>query len=221
MNIKITFTFLLLLISGTVNAKTVYVTDNMTFNVKAGDDNTSAMLTTITSGTPLTLLSRKRNADYAKVRLANGQIGFILNSYLSPQPASKWYLEQANQELIKLRQENSQIHLELATIKKHGASAITEALTQERDKLAGELNQLRVISANAVEVKKQRDALQEDFIKVNKEFEQLKLEKTTLETNANQDWFMYGGLLSLFGVLLGYILPKLSWRRKAHNWDTF
>jgi SH3 domain protein len=207
--------------STVANAKTVYVTDNMTFNIKADDDANSAVLTTVTSGTPLTLLSKKRSSEYAKVRLANGQTGFILNSYINPQPANKWYLEQATQELAKLRQEHSKTELELATIKKRGATVITETLTKERDKLAQELKQLQIISGDAVAVKKQRDTLQEDFIRVNKEFEQLKLEKKALETNANQDWFMYGGLLSLFGVLLGYILPKLSWRKKSHQWDTF
>lgn len=221
MNTKITLAFLLFIISGLVNAKTVYVTDNMTFNIKTDDDNNSPVLATVTSGTPLTLLSKKRSSEYAKVRLATGQTGFILDSYLNPQPASKWYLEQANEELAKVRKENAHISAELATIKKRGTNAITEALTQERDKLASELNQLRVVSADAVEVKKQRDILQEDFIRLNQELEQIKLEKKTLETNANQDWFMYGGLLSLLGVLLGYILPKLSWRRKHQGWDTF
>ncbi len=221
MNIKTTSIFLLLMLSGLANAKTVYVTDNMSFNVKVEDDNASAVLTTVTSGTPLTLLSKKRSSEYAKVRLATGQTGFILNSYLIPQPANKWYLEKVTAELEDLKQEHSKTEQELATIKKRGATAITEALTKERDKLAAELNQLRLVSADAVEVKKQRDILQEDFIRVNKEFEQIKLEKKTLETNANQNWFMYGGLLSLFGVLLGYILPKLSWRKKSHNWDTF
>jgi SH3 domain protein len=220
-NTKITLAFLLFIISGLVNAKTVYVTDNMTFNIKTDDDNNSPVLATVTSGTPLTLLSKKRSSEYAKVRLATGQTGFILDSYLNPQPASKWYLEQANEELAKVRKENAHISAELATIKKRGTNAITEALTQERDKLASELNQLRVVSADAVEVKKQRDILQEDFIRLNQELEQIKLEKKTLETNANQDWFMYGGLLSLLGVLLGYILPKLSWRRKHQGWDTF
>jgi SH3 domain protein len=209
------------MISVVANAKTVYVTDNMSFNIKADNHEDSAILTTVTSGTPLTLISSKRKFNHAEVRLADGQTGFILNSYLSPQPSSKWYLDQANQELAKLKQENSKISAELATLKKRGANAITEALTLERDKLATELNQLRVISANAVEVKKQHDILQEEVIRANEELEQLKLEKKTLETNANQDWFIYGGLLSLLGVLLGFILPKLSWRQKGHNWDTF
>lgn len=222
MNIlKITVIVLLLIFSGYVNAKTVYVTDNMTFNIKVEDNNTSAVLTTVTSGTTLTLLSKKRSSNYAKVRLSTGQVGFILDSYINPQPASKWYLEQANLELTKLKQENNRISLELNTIKKRGISVITENLTRERNKLANDLNQLRLISTDAVEVKKQRDTLQEDFIRVNKEFEQLKLENKTLETNASQDWFLRGGLLALFGVLLGYILPKLSWRKKSHNWDTF
>jgi SH3 domain protein len=215
------FFFLLLTVSTIVHAKTVYVTDNLTFNVKVDDDNASAILTTVTSGTPLTLLSKKRSSDYAKVRLANGQMGFILNSYLITEPASRWYLERANQELVKLKQENLQIQTELTAIKKGGATVITEALIKERNKLATELNELKQTASEAVQVKKQRDTLQEDFIRVNKELEQIKLEKHTLETNANQDWFMYGGLLSLFGVLLGYILPKLSWRRKSHGWDSF
>jgi SH3 domain protein len=130
-------------------------------------------------------------------------------------------LEKANQELARLKQENSQIQGELSTLKKEGSNAITQSLTKERDKLAIQLNELRSISVDAVEVKKQRDALQENFIKLSKELEQIKLEKRTLETNANQDWFMYGGLVALAGVLLGYILPKLSWRRKNNNWDSF
>lgn len=221
MNIKLTLIFLLLMISSLADAKTVYVTDTMTFNVKVDDDDTNAILTTVTSGTPLTLLSKKRSSEYAKVRLATGQTGFILNSYLIPQPANKWYLEKVTAELEKLKLEHIKTEQELATIKKRGATAVTEALTEERDKLAAELTQLRLITADAVEVKRDRDTLRENFIRVNKELEQVKLENKTSETKTNQDWFMYGGLLSLFGVLLGYILPKLSWRRKSHNWDTF
>ncbi len=221
MKINLAVVVLLGLISGFAQAKTVYVTDNMTFNIKVEDKDDSAILGTVTSGNAVVLLSKRKNSEYAKIRLANGDIGYILNSYLNTEPASKFYLEKANQEVAKLRQENTQLQSELAAIKKAGSNAITEALTKERDKLVIQLNELRAISADAVDVKKQRDALQENSIKLTKELEQTKLEKHTLETNANQDWFMYGGLLALTGVLLGYILPKLGWRRKNNNWNTF
>jgi SH3 domain protein len=219
--INIALVVLLGLVSGFAQAKTVYVTDNMTFNIKVEDKDDSAILGTVTSGNALVLLSKRKNSEYAKVRLANGDIGYILNSYLNSEPINKFFLEKANQELARLKQENSQIQGELTTLKKEGSNAITQSLTKERDKLAIQLNELRSISVDAVEVKKQRDALQENFIKLSKELEQIKLEKRTLETNANQDWFMYGGLVALAGVLLGYILPKLSWRRKNNNWDSF
>jgi SH3 domain protein len=220
--VKSQLTFaLLLLMSGAVSAKTVYVTDNVTFNIKVDDKDDSTLLGTVTSGTPLTLLSKRKASEYAKVRLANGDVGYILNSYLNTEPSNKYFLEKANQDVAKLKQENTQLQTELASIKKAGSNAITESLTKERNKLAAQLNELRLVSADAIGVKKERDFLQENFIKLSKELEQTKLEKQTLETSANQDWFMYGGLLALFGVLLGYILPKLSWRRRNNNWDTF
>ncbi len=218
---KLLLTCVLLLINSAIYAKTVYVTDNMTFNIKAKDEDDSPILGTVTSGTALSLLSKSKRSEYAKVQLANGDIGYILKSYINYEPINKYYLEKATQELALVKQENSQLQAELAALKKAGANALTESLTKQRDKLTLQLEELRVISADAVEVKKQRDALQENFIKQNKELEQLKLEKRTLETSANQDWFMYGGLLALSGVLLGYILPKLGWRRKNNNWDSF
>jgi SH3 domain protein len=216
----ITLSFLLIAFSGLTEAKTVYATDTLSFDVKAEGDSNSKTLTTINSGTAVTLISKKAGSGYAKIRLANGETGYILNTYLNTQPANKFYLDQANQEIAKLKEENNKIAQELAVLKKRGATVITENLTRERDKLANELTQLRSISGDAVEVRQQRDKLQENVVNLTKQLEQVKLEKNTLETNSTQEWFFYGGILALFGVLLGYILPKLSMRSRSHHWDT-
>ncbi len=223
MKTKLTLMLLLLIQSGFSYAKTVYVTDNMSFTLKVDDSLNSPILTTVTSGTPLILISKKRGSDYTKVRLDNGQVGFILSSYLINEPISKFYLAKSNQELEKLKQENAKIQTQLNALRNDNPAytAATASLTKERDRLMNELNSLKQIAANAVETKQQHDTLQQDFVKAKQELDKIKLEKQTLENNANQDWFIYGGLLSLFGVLLGYILPKLSWRRRAHNWDSF
>ncbi len=223
MKTKLFFMLLLLLQTGFSYAKTVYVTDNMSFTLKVDDSINSPILTTVTSGTPLILISKKRGSDYTKVRLENGQEGFILSSYLANDPSHKFYLAKANQELEKIKQDNAKLQSQLNALKNDNPSykAATSALTKERDQLNNELITLRETAAGAIELKQQHDLLEQNFVKATKELEQLKLEKQTLETNANQDWFIYGGLLSLFGVLLGYILPKLSWRRRSHNWDSF
>jgi SH3 domain protein len=69
-------------------------------------------------------------------------------------------------------------------------------------------------------LKNERDQLQERVVNVERDLEQFKLENQSLKDSTKQDWFLYGGLLALFGVILGFVLPKLSWRRKS-SWDSF
>jgi len=45
--------------------------------------------------------------------------------------------------------------------------------------------------------------------------QQYKLENQVLKDTASQDWFLYGGILSLVGVLLGFILLKTQLAQKA------
>jgi SH3 domain protein len=71
-----------------------------------------------------------------------------------------------------------------------------------------------------VQLKNERDELQERFVSVERDLQQVKLENQALQDTANQDWFLYGGILALVGVILGFILPKLSWRRK-NSWDIY
>jgi SH3 domain protein len=93
-------------------------------------------------------------------------------------------------------------------------------LATERDLLARELNEIKKAAANSFQLKNERDELQERVVNVERDLQQFKLENQALKDTASQDWFLYGGVLSLAGVLLGFILPKLGWRRKS-SWDSF
>jgi SH3 domain protein len=46
-------------------------------------------------------------------------------------------------------------------------------------------------------------------------------EKQTLEESTSQDWFLIGAGVLLGGIILGLILPRISWRRKTSSWDSF
>ena len=94
-------------------------------------------------------------------------------------------------------------------------------MATERDQLDRELNELKKTAASTVELKNERDELQERVVNVERELQQFKLENQALGDTANQDWFLYGGLLALIGVILGFILPKLSWRRRRSSWDSY
>ncbi len=213
---------LLVALSTQAEAKTVYVTDNIKFTLRSSESNRSKILKMLPSGTPLTVLQEK-SSGYTKVRTPGGVEGYILTRHTQEKPISRWYLNKANKQLEALKSENERISKELQMLKSDSTSAQNslQQVTAERDQFRQELNELRQTAANAVQLKHQRDQLQERVITVERELQQLKRENQALQDSANQDWFLYGGLLALFGVILGFILPKLSWRRKVSNWDTF
>ncbi len=205
----------------TVSAKTVYVTDTMKYTLRSSESNRSKILKMLPSGTALTVLGE--GDHYTKVRTNSGVEGYILTRHTLNKPISLWYLKRANKKLEKLQQDYELIKQELSQLKNNNNETLSSnsALTKERDKLSQEFDDLSQTAANAVQLKHQRDQLQERVVTVERELQQVKRENQTLEDSTNQDWFLIGGLLSLFGVILGFILPKLSWRRKTSNWDTF
>lgn len=204
-------------------AETVYVTDNLKMILRNSESTRHKIIKMLPSGTPLTVLERNPKTGYTKVRLSNGMEGYILTRYTQDKPISRWYLKKARKKLEFLEAENARMKAELEKLSSNNNQAVTEnkSLLQERDQLSKELNDLRQTAANAIQLKNQRDQLQERVITVERENQQLKREKQALEDSTNQDWFLYGGILAFTGIFLGLIIPKIRWQRKTSNWDTF
>ncbi|MCK9604858.1 MAG: TIGR04211 family SH3 domain-containing protein [Methylomonas sp.] len=202
----------LLATSSLAQAKTGYVTDNIDIPLRSGESERSRIVKMLPNGMSLNLLGDNTENGYTYVQAANGAEGYILTRYISRQPISRTQLEDANKKLQELQEENKALK---------AAQASGQDISKERDQLSAELTELQQTAANAIQLKQQRDQLQERVVTVERELQQLKRENQALTDNTNQDWFLYGGGLSLFGVLLGFILPKLSWRRRSSGWDTF
>ena len=198
--------------SSLAQARTSYVTDTIDLPLRSSESERSKIVKMLPNGMALTLLGDNTENGYTYVRAENGAEGFILTRYISSTPISRTLLEEANKKLAALQQENEQLKESAG----NGASAI-----KERDNLSTELSELRYASTHAIELKQERDQLQERVIDAERELEHLRRENQALSDNTNQDWFVYGGALSLLGVLLGFLLPKLSWRRRTSSWDSF
>ncbi len=202
----------LLATSGPALAKTGYVTDNIDIPLRSGESERSKIVKMLPNGMSLNLLGDNTENGYTYVQAANGAEGFILTRYISHEPISRTQLEAVTQKLEALQEENKLLK---------EAKNSSQILGQERDKLSAELTELQQTAANAIQLKQQRDQLQERTITIERELQQLKRENQALTDNSNQNWFLYGGGLTLAGVLLGFILPKISWRRRSSGWDTF
>ncbi len=218
---KISCVLFLAMIAPLANADTVYVTDNLRVNLREDQDKFSKVVDVVSSGTPLTVLATTASG-YKKVRLKNGKEGYILARFTVNTPPSKWLLDQANEKLEQLKEENSRLQTQIDEML--GSSTASDSSRQQlilqRDQLSRELNELRQSSANVIDIKLQRDQLQERVVNVERELQQLKRENQALEDSTNQDWFLYGGILAFTGIFLGLLIPKLSIQRKS-SWDSF
>ncbi len=222
---KYFFYFIITLLSCNVAiAQSVYVSDSMKFTLRSGESNSHKIIKMLPSGTGLRLISTNKATGYSKVKTSAGLVGYLPTRFTQDKPINSWYLNKANQKLELLQSENDQIKTTLADLQTNNSSTASSntELTKERDQLSTDLNDLRQTASNAIQLKRQRNELQERVVNVERELQQLKRAKQALEDSTSQDWFLYGGILSFLGIFFGLLIPKISWQRKSHgNWDTF
>jgi len=217
-----------LLLIGTAEAeeapKTVYVIDTPII-LRSEESNKGAMVRALKPATPLLLLDVNKKSGYSRVRLQDdaGTEGFIPTRNTAKEPPSLTELETAARESVTLKSENAALKLELVKLKQFitPGTTLEQSLSKERDQLALELATLKKTAAEANRIKSERDDYQERFVTAEKEVQQLRRENAALKDRTEQDWFLYGGMVASLGMLLGFILPKLGWRRKGSGWDSY
>jgi len=219
----ISVTFYILLVTGTVQAKTVYVTDNLNLSLRSEENNEGKVIKMLPTGTPLTVIQENKSTGFSYLRTDSGAVGYMPTRNTMSEPPSRKQLDTANKNLATLQAENEKLQSELTKLKDSltPGTSLEQSLANERDQLSRELIEIKQSSANVIQLKEQRDELQERVVNAERELEQFRLENQALQDSTNQDWFLYGGALTVIGVLLGFLLPKLSWSRKSSGWDTF
>jgi SH3 domain protein len=213
----------LFVLSAAAFAETVYTIDSVDFSLRANEDTRSKVLAMLPGNTELTILHRNARSGFSKVRTSSGVEGYIVSRNLTTTPGTKLALNELNLKLAALTEENNVLKTELKAAKGDNTQALTpsQSLLEERDHARQELAELKTASAQTVQLKEQRDQLQERNITIERELEQLKRENQALQNTSSQNWFLYGGALAFAGIFLGYLLPRLAWKRRSSSWDTF
>ena len=214
--------FILILTFGSALADTIYVADELNLALWDAPSVQGKILKSLPTGTPLTVIGKQAKSELIHVRLIDGTEGYIKSRYTKKQAPAVDHKDTASKTITLLQSQNDALITELNKLKDSltPGTSLEKSLATERDQLARELNELKKTAANSFQLKTERDELQERVVNVERDLEQFKLENQALKNTASQDWFLYGGVLSLAGVLLGFILPKLSWRRKS-SWDSY
>jgi SH3 domain protein len=199
-----------------------YITDKLEVQLRSGPSLQRKITKMLVAGTPITVLSQSDDNNYTLVKLEDGDKGWILARYVSPDPAARTVLDDTIRKLEAATEENKRLKEEVAALKlgKDGTDKTTQQLQAEKDRLETELKAVRFASANALKIQDERDKLQESVVNLERELESIRRDKQALDADYSQNWFLSGAGVLLGGILLGWILPRLSWRKKS-DWSSF
>lgn len=184
--------------AATESPRRAVITRRIEVPVRAGQSPQSKPLKVLVSGDPLTVVSELPRSGLALVKLDSGEVGWIPSRYLDfSDPAA------GSTEPLAAPPDKT-----------------PEQLQAELQRQTSELNAIRQAAANALQIQVERDRLQETVIAQGRELEALRRENHALASDQRQSWFFIGAGVLFGGIVLGLLLPRLSWRKRS-SWDRF
>ena len=193
--------------------KSVYVIDQITITLRAGQGTQHQILRTLPSGTPMDVLRVNDESGYSQVRTKDGVEGWVLSQYLIDEPTSKIKLTTAEQKLTRLDTEFKDVKAKYEQLlkDKENWDKDLKTVSGERDKLSAEIAKPREVSTDAAQPTIDTGM----SLSTDKETELLRQENQVLKDRAKKDWFLAGAGVMLIGIVLGLLVSKLRLRRSS------
>jgi SH3 domain protein len=226
------FLFAFLLIPAIAAAETMYVSDQLVITFRQGKSTEHKILKTLKTGTPMEVLESDENDNYVKVRLEDGEEGYVLKQYLTDETPKTILISRLEKQVEKIREQLAQAKEKLAE-SSLDLNAVQEKQSQKEAELTGSINELnqtlaktkedlRAItgkynnlvenSGKVVEITNELDGLKKMNVKLSSEVQSLTAENTELMRTGMIKWFLAGGGVLFFGWIIG----KIS-RKKKHR----
>lgn len=212
---------LLLCVAPAAVAQTVYVDDRLVAPLRSGQSTEYRILDAgLVSGTPLTLLERNEETGYSRVRTPKNQEGWILTRYLSDEPIAADLLESARRNLAKAQAAQKEAQSIAKTLQAERDQLLAERATlrEEVRSLSNELDELKSISANALNLDRRNQELQETSQALRNEVELLTTDNQRLKDKSESNFMLVGAGLVGLGILIAVVLPLLRPTRKNDSW---
>lgn len=198
-------------------AETRYVTDQLEITLRSGKSIKNEILRMLPSGTAVEVLENDAASGYSLVRVPGGIEGWVLSRYLMEIPAARNRLPALETRLAK-DEENYK-----ALQKKYNElNRLKNELEQERNqlniqntRLNRELAEIKRVSANALQISEENQALKKRIASSERDIQFLQQENANLNDRRDRDWFIVGAGVVVFSMLFGITLTRIRWRRKS------
>ncbi len=211
-----------LLAATAAQAEERYVTDQLKVTFRAGEGTDNKILKMLTSGAPLEVLSVNQRSGWVRARAEDGTVGYILERFLDQEPSARDRLAAAQQKLAELQQAPDKLSAQLMQTQEdyQALQANHSEVQAEKERLDAELKELRQVAGDAIAIDNERKVLRARVADLIRELEGLKQENRDLSNERAQSWFMIGGGVAFGGLILGWLLPNMRFRRRKQYWNS-
>ncbi|MCW8899752.1 MAG: TIGR04211 family SH3 domain-containing protein [Gammaproteobacteria bacterium] len=211
-------TFILSVLTFSVQAKTQYVSDHLVITVRTGQGAQFQIIKTLESGEHVEVLETT-DTGYTRVKTSDGTEGWVRSQYLAEEPVAREKLARVEAQLEKTREALKTFKDNYASLsKEHKTLSQTQsALSTDKKELDSELARLNEVAKKPILLDKQNRELQEKNVTLEKDLQRLNQENYSLKDRSQREWFIAGALVLFGGIVLGLVIPKLR-RRKTTSW---
>nr|MCH9638470.1 TIGR04211 family SH3 domain-containing protein [Betaproteobacteria bacterium] len=88
-------------------------------------------------------------------------------------------------------------------------------LEGEKKQLQDQLAEIKRTAADVLTIDMQNKELSQQLSVTQKKFNELQQENNELGSSKDRDWFVTGALVLFGGLLLGLIIPKISFQKRS------
>jgi SH3 domain protein len=216
---RITALILGLLIIYPAVAEKRYVKDVLTITLRSGPGDEYKILKGLKSGAHLQLVEETEDGKYTKIATDKGLEGWVMTRYLANEPVAFEKLILTQRELAKVKTDLTELKSKYSSSKKELASANRNSsnLNKDKSKQAKELEYIKKVSANAINLDKKNQELMTKSEELKITVDTLRAENERLQSSKDLNYILMGGFLVSLGLFLGWLIPKLG-GRKSDAW---
>jgi SH3 domain protein len=218
----LSFVALLLLAIPVAQAEDRWVTDEFEVMMRTGKSNSQSIVRQLKSGTKVEVLSEDKAAGYTQVRLGASTEGWVLSRYLKRGPTAQLLLPNIQASLKKSEAKTAELKKEISELKRERQKLQNQLaeLQSSGSSVQQQLDRVTKLSAGTIQVDDQNRQLKKRLVESDQQMELLEAENIRLGSRSSREWFLVGGAVLMLGLLLGLILPRISWKKKS-SWSDF
>lgn len=197
-------------------AETQYVSDKLRITLRTGAGTEFQIIRALESGVKLEVIEQTETG-YTNVRTEDGSEGWVRSQYLISEPIAQSKLDKAIIQLEKYKTQVETLKTDQTALRKERKelSNVKNSLSEKSSSLESELARLSKVAAKPILLDKENRNLQQDNVKLEKELAMIHQENQVLKDQSNREWFIAGAVVLLGGILLGLVIPKMRFSKKA------